>query len=69
MSPTGSFMNLVQEPIHLNRSQALEQQPFQSHVEHIVPYQDVLYGLVSYPLMCPLSRTLQVIEDIGSPVS
>jgi hypothetical protein len=28
MSLTGSFMNLVQEPIHLSRSQALEQQSF-----------------------------------------
>jgi hypothetical protein len=38
-------------------------------MEHIVPYQNVLHGFVSYLPRCPLSCIIQVIEDIDSLVS
>src|SRR6185503_13356442 len=62
-------MNLMQEPIRLRRPQTFKQKSFQGPVEHVIPYQNILHGLESYPSGCPPSRILQVIEDIGSPVS
>ena len=66
MGPTGSLVDFVQEPIGLGWSQTLKQQSFHGFEKHFTAYQDIFHCLVSYPLGCPLSRILQVIEDISS---
>jgi hypothetical protein len=59
MSPTRSFVDFMQEPIGLDRPQAFKQQPLQGPIEHIIPYQDIPYGFVSYPLGCPRAKSFK----------